>query len=69
MINNILNWGKRLMSKKNVDPVFSVAELRAELERIAERARNAGLRHYLIESALQDAAMAIRMKYAATSPL
>jgi hypothetical protein len=51
------------------DSVFSVAELRSEIERVVDQARSAGLRHYVIESALQDAARAVATRHAATAPI
>jgi hypothetical protein len=55
--------------KKQLDPAFGLAELRSEIEYLVERSRNAGLRHYVIEQALQDAATAVRVKHAATAPI
>jgi hypothetical protein len=58
-----------MFGRKKIDPAFTVAELRSELESLVDRARNAGLRHYFIESALQDAATAVRVRHAASTPL
>jgi hypothetical protein len=59
-------WRKSTMKS---DSVFSVAELRSEIERVVDQARSAGLRHYVIESALQDAARAVATRHAATAPI
>jgi hypothetical protein len=48
---------------------FLLIESRYRCISVVERARSAGLRHYLIESALQDAALAVAVKRAASSPL
>jgi hypothetical protein len=61
----IFKWRKSKMKSE----LFSVAELRAAIEHVVERARNAGLRHYFIESALEDAATAVRVENAATAPI
>ena len=44
MINNILNWGRRM--NKQVNPTFGPAELRAEIDLAIDYARAAGVRHY-----------------------
>jgi hypothetical protein len=58
-----------MFGRKKLEPAYDVAALRSELESLCERARNAGLRHYVIEGVLQDAATAVRSRHAATAPL
>jgi hypothetical protein len=62
----IFKWRKSTMKS---DPVFGLAELRAAIEHVVERGRNAGLRHYVLAQALEDAATAVRVKHAACSPI
>jgi hypothetical protein len=64
---NIFNWGRRM--NKNANPTFGLAELRSEIERAVESARAAGLRHYVIELALQDAAKVVATRHAMTTPI
>ena len=55
--------------RKAMKTVFGLAELRSEIERVVEQGRNAGLRHYVIEQALQDAAKVVATRHAATAPI
>jgi hypothetical protein len=62
-------FGRKKAMQQNIDPALAAAELRSALERAVEEARACGVRHWTIESALEDAATAVRMKHAANSPL
>ena len=67
MINNILNWGRRM--NKQVNPTFGLAELRSEIERAVDEARACGVRHYQLCEVLEQAAQAIKIRHAACTPI
>jgi hypothetical protein len=59
-------FGKK---KPMLEPSYDVGALRADLEGIVTRAASAGLRHWVIEGALADAATAVATRHAAVAPL
>jgi hypothetical protein len=60
----IFKWRKSTMKS---DPVFGLAELRAAIEHVVERGRNAGLRHYQLAEVLEQAAQPPRRPQAETA--
>jgi hypothetical protein len=62
----IFKWRKSTMKS---DPVFGLAELRAAIEHVVERGRNAGLRHYQLAEVLEQAAQAIKTRHVMSSPI
>ena len=67
MINNILNWGRRM--NKQVNPTFALAELRSEIDLTVDSARAAGVRHYQLAEVLEQAAQAIKICHAMSTPI
>jgi hypothetical protein len=60
-------FGRKKM--RQVDPALCLAELRSAIELACEDAKNCGVRSYLVEQALTDAARVVATKRAASSPL
>jgi hypothetical protein len=51
------------------DPAFAAREFRDVIDRAIEQARQNRVAHYIIANALDQAASAVRMQYAATAPI
>jgi hypothetical protein len=59
-------FGKK--KKQTLDPAFTAADFRADLNRVVESARAAGLRHYILAEILEETAQAIRLRHETTRP-
>jgi hypothetical protein len=60
-------FGKKPMKK--VDPALAVGDLRETIDRAVDRARNDGVRAYLIWTELENVAARLRMIAATTQPI
>jgi hypothetical protein len=54
--------------KQMLDPAFTAAEFRAELQRIVQSARAAGLRHYILAEILEQVAQEIKVRHETSRP-
>jgi hypothetical protein len=51
------------------DPAFALAEMRTAIAEIVDKGHAAGLRHFMIERALEDAAKVVATRHAMTTPI